>query len=1060
MNRNRQEFWSIPIFYFLMFSVCCGMLGSKAAAQKYVFGRADFGVGTMPWSVAIGDFNGDGKLDLAVVNQADNTVSILLGKQDGTFARKVDYATGAGPVSVATGDFNRDRKLDLAVVNSSDDTVSILRGNGDGTFAPQATFLTAVNPQMVIVRDINADGKLDLAIAAVDLPAGLCCGPGSVSILLGNGDGTFQAHVDYGVGSSPAGLTQGDFNGDGKLDLAVANQGDNTVSVLIGNGDGTFRTHVDYAVGTSPISVATGDFNRDKKTDLAVANSQNGSGGTVSVLLGNGDGTFQTHVDYATGADPAAVISVDLNGDGKLDLVLAGRDSLSVLLGKGDGTFASHVDYGPEELRSVAAADFNGDGKIDLAVPIFNCNINPCPPGSVAVLLGNGDGTFPNHVDYATGTGPGLPATADFKNDGILDLAIANGFDNTISILLGNGNGTFRAHVDYPTGVGPRGTAVGDFNGDGKLDLAVTNYGSLSGKTVSILLGKGDGTFLPHVDYSTGFGPISVVAGDFNRDGNLDLAIANQNCPGGGCSPGTVSILLGNGDGTFKPHVDYVVALSPTSLTTGDFNGDGYLDLAVAGDFNDTVSVLLGKGDGTFLTHVDYPTGHMPLSIAAGDLRGIGKLDLATANFGANTVSVLLGKGDGTFITNVDYNTGSEPTSVIAGDLNGDGKLDLAVGAGIGVSLFLGNGDGTFQPRADFLLSPLAGAPAGLVAGDFNRDGGLDLAGAATTNKTASVLLNSTEIALFPTRLPFGKQIISTTSAAKSILLSNPGSVPLKVSSVTLTGSDTADFVEANTCLGKISVGSGCTTSAKFSPQALGTRSATIGISDNSPGRRQFIGLIGTGVLPAPLLSPTRLSYGDQLVGVSSPPKNVKLTNTGKLSLTITSIKVTGANGSDFVISSNSCDSSLAAGADCTVAVTFKPTATGNEIAAVVLTDNSINSPQRVSLTGTGTVVRLVPGSLNFGGQKVGTSSASKAVAVTNTGKTILTITSISITGTNSGDFYISANTCASRLGPGASCSINVKFKPTATGERSASLTFFDDGGGSPQDVSLTGTGT
>ena len=1060
MNRNRQQFWSIPILCFQLFLFCYGILGSKAAAQKYVFGRADLGVGTMPWSVAIGDFNGDGKLDLAVVNQADNTVSILLGKQDGTFSTKVDYATGAGPVFVATGDFNRDGKLDLAVVNSSDDTVSILRGNGDGTFAPQATFLTAVNPQMVVVHDFNGDGKLDLAVTAIDLPAGQCCGPGSTSILLGNGDGTFKAHVDYGVGSSPAGLAQGDFNGDGKLDLAVANQGDNTVSVLIGNGDGTFRTHVDYSVGTSPISVATGDFNRDKKTDLAVANSQNGSGGTVSVLLGNGDGSFQSHVDYATGADPAAVISVDLNGDGKLDLVLAGRDSLSVLLGKGDGTFATHVEYGPEELRSVAAADFNGDGRIDLALPVFNCIINPCPPGSVAVLLGNGDGTFPNHVDYATGTGPGLPATADFNNDGILDLAIANEVDNTVSILLGNGNGTFRAHVDYPTGVGPQGTAVGDFNGDGKLDLAVTNYGSLSGNTVSILLGKGDGTFLPHVDYSTGFGPISVVAGDFNGDGKLDLAVANQNCPGGGCSPGTVSILLGNGDGTFKPHIDYVVALGPNSLTAGDFNDDGKLDLAVVSQFTDTVSILVGKGDGTFLAHVEYPTGHQPFSVTAGDFRGNGKLDLATANFAANTVSVLLGKGDGTFMTNVDYNTGFEPTSVIAGDFNGDGKLDLAVGAGIGVSLSLGNGDGTFEPRADFLLSPLGGAPAGLVAGDFNKDSGLDLAGAATTNKTASVLLNSTEIALFPAELPFGKQIINTMGPAKSILLSNPGSVPLKVSSVTLTGSDAADFVEANTCLGKISVGSGCTTSVKFSPRALGTRRATIGISDNSPGRRQLIDLIGTGVLPAPTLSPTRLSYGDQLVGVSSQPKNVQLTNTGKLSLKITSIKVTGANSNNFVISSNSCDSSLAAGASCTIAVTFKPTATGTKIAAIVLADDAINSPQIVSLTGTGTVVSLFPGSLNFGGQKVGTSSASKAVTVTNTGKAILTITNVSTTGTNNGDFYIYTNTCGSSLGPGASCTISVKFKPTATGERSASLTFFDDGGGSPQEVSLTGTGT
>ncbi|HTD12686.1 MAG TPA: VCBS repeat-containing protein [Steroidobacteraceae bacterium] len=319
----------------------------------------------------------------------------------------------------------------------------------------------------VATGDFNADGNVDLIVANE--------GGNSVSVFLGNGDGTFQQAVDYTVGTTPISVAVGDFNGDGKPDIVVANQGSNNVSVLLGNGDGTFQQAVDYAVGASPASVAVGDFNGDGKLDITVANQGSNS---VGVLLGNGDGTFQQAVDYAVGANPISVAVGDFNGDGTLDLVVANSQlpAFSVLLGKGDGSFETATNFGTTRAAAVAVGDFNGDGKLDLVAAGGSCK-SGCP--ILYLLLGNGDGTFQTANGFidSTQNSASAIAIADLNGDGKLDVILSNRNSSAISVFLGTGTGRFGAPLDFEVGGIPSAAAVGDFNGDGKLDLAVSAGG-------------------------------------------------------------------------------------------------------------------------------------------------------------------------------------------------------------------------------------------------------------------------------------------------------------------------------------------------------------------------------------------------------------------------------------------------------------------------------------------------------------------------------------------------------------------------------------------------------
>ena len=348
-------------------------------------------------------------LDTTDGNFPLGSATLAAGTPTLTVSTAQTAAVSTQPNSVVTADFNGDGIPDLAVANSGSNTISILLGNGNGTFTAAASLQTPTAPYRLAVGDFNRDGSVDLAVTLSY--------SNSVLIFLGNGNGAFTASPSTpATGLQPVGLAVADFNGDGLLDLAVANENSSTVTILLGNGDGTFTAASGSpAVGDYPLAIVQGDLNGDGVPDLAVANYYSN---TVSILLGNGDGSFALAGSVAAGSYPSSLALADLNGDGKLDLVVSNyySASLTVLLGKGDGTFTAAASpvTGTYPL-AIGVADLNNDGKADLVVANYS--------NSLSVLLGNGDGTFSTSSTMLSAGSPLALAAADWNGDGIKDFA-------------------------------------------------------------------------------------------------------------------------------------------------------------------------------------------------------------------------------------------------------------------------------------------------------------------------------------------------------------------------------------------------------------------------------------------------------------------------------------------------------------------------------------------------------------------------------------------------------------------------------------------------------------
>ena len=584
-----------------------------------------YGAGSNPFDIALGDFNADNKKDVIV---AGNPPVLLLGNGDGSLQSPVAIGSiSSSPTVVGVGDFNRDGKLDVVFAISGGAVLYL--GNGDGTFAAGITISSdGTNDNVfarVLVADVNNDGVADLIL---NTDSGL-------SVLLGNGNATFQAPI-----TSPGSvqfMSAADFNGDGHVDLAVTN-GFNSIGIMLGNGAGNFAISSTYKTTNGSLNtIAIADYNRDGFQDVALPNGQ--------LFLGKGDGTLKTPISFPNGGGASAVAAVDINGDGIPDLLTATAGDcgtadfgdVAVALGNGNATFQPSLSFPTGgcffQQRFIAVGDLDNDGAPDV---IVWSGTN----AGLSVLVNKGNGTFVAAEMNPSG-GSGGVAVDDFNRDGNVDVVLADG-----SVYLGNGDGTLR--FSGSAGLGGVAVATGDFNHDGIPDVAAAvecaPTGCGSGGQVLIAAGNGDGTFrVPTALPSGGFYAEALVVADFNGDGNLDIAVVN-NCADSGCSGGgSVSIYLGNGQGTFTllNTIGNLTGFS-TSVVAGDFNNDGITDLAVGGVtefYNyDPFNVLIGNGDGSFQPpKVSYTTNIWGITGAAtADLNGDGILDLAFADGGCS----------------------------------------------------------------------------------------------------------------------------------------------------------------------------------------------------------------------------------------------------------------------------------------------------------------------------------------------------------------------------------------------------------------------------------------
>lgn len=661
---------------------------------------------------AVGDFNRDGRPDLAV--PSNSNVKVYLGRGDGSFSAPLAFAAGAGSQIVAA-DVSGDSDLDLIVQSYS--AVSVLTGNGNGTF--QKPITTKVSCMFGVceyfsVGDRNGDGHLDMVFSSNDGNSN-----GVNQIWFGDGTGNFKHGSDILIPAFvESTVLLADLDGDRKEELIVGEGFGQDHGLVISWGDGYCCTRLlaGYADYIGP-SILAKDLNGDGRPDLAVSNRLSN---TVSILLNLGNKGFSAAVNYSTRGEPGTLTSADLNRDGRPDLALATADGIQPFINMGSARFpeptAIETAYLPNAAEvSVAdakAVDLNADGHMDLAVQLGGFPSVIESHGPLYALFGKGNGQFSGYPVFSSSEENeyymiGQIAIADYNHDGRPDLTLAYdtccySVDGSLLLAFNLGGGHFSmGSASLPGNPLASNIFAGYLNAGPNGDLVALN---LDSDSVAIFLGNGDGSFRGPTFYQVGTNPTSILVRDVNKDGKQDLLVMNS-------GSSDVSVLLGKGDGTFQPARNIEVAPHPSNAAIGDFNRDGKLDLVVGGD---TVQVLMGHGDGTFASPATLPVKGSGLFVEQADLRHTNQEDILVAD--GKSLIVLYGNGDGTFLAPTYYSVGKGPSSFVIGDFNEDGAPDVVSMNGSSALTLLLNQGGTFVSLKSSATNAKVGQPVTFTA--------------------------------------------------------------------------------------------------------------------------------------------------------------------------------------------------------------------------------------------------------------------------------------------------------------------------------------------------------
>ena len=645
--------------------------------------------------VSTADINEDGWPDIVAPIYNTGQIVFFHNNGDGTFRRQPDMGVGGNPSCTALADLNADGHLDLAVTDdalSAGPHLHLYAGNGSGEFSPMTTLFTSCGANRVLVDDFDLNGKPDLAVSSY-----FTCGP-ALSVHLQDAFGSFGSTIyPFAPIGGSYGIVSADLNGDTYPDLATTADGVGKARVVLNQGDGTFGPAAlygtDRAGNDGTLSVVAADFDQDGDQDLVLANRAYDS---VTPLLGNGDGTFTVGTDYFMGDGPAYLITADIDNDTRPDLLtpIESAHSVAILFGNGDGSFANEPL--PATLgrpRDLAIADFDLDGFKDIFVA--------CDGGASGTLLRNlGTGqTYSSSFVFDNFVANEVEA-AYLDGDAYPDVILANYF--SITALRNLHPGFAMSQTIYSFDGTVYGLAAGDLNGDARPDIAVTRYAYARRQYVAtVYLATGPGTFqTTGADFDLGKGAIFLRLVDLNGDGKLDVVAANL-------TDGTVTVLSGKGDGTFKGKSSYGTGKGPLSVAAADLNGDGKVDLVAGNVRENTLAVLLGTPGG-LKSRVKYDTWPSARSVQLADFDGDGRLDASAISFESDMATIHLGNGNGTLGARGNYAVGNGAMTSGAGDLNNDGWMDLVVGnySNQNVSILLNTGSGTLVPAATFTGSP------------------------------------------------------------------------------------------------------------------------------------------------------------------------------------------------------------------------------------------------------------------------------------------------------------------------------------------------------------------